>query len=82
MLIEVTLQLLGYVAGATLHAFLVSLLACKIRSGTLGRLFFGALLSASGTLGRLFFGAASCGIRARRLLSSTASTATATKVYF
>ncbi len=46
MLIEVTLQLLGYVAGATLHAFLVSLLACKIRSGTLGRLFFGAAVSA------------------------------------
>lgn len=46
MLIEVTLQLLGYVAGATLHAFLASLLVSKLRAGTLERPFFGAAISA------------------------------------
>ena len=47
MLIEVTLQLLGYVVGATLHAFLASLLVRKLRSGTLERLFFGAVVGAA-----------------------------------
>ncbi len=46
MLIEVTLQLLGYVVGATLHAFLASLLVRKLRSGTLERLLFGAVVGA------------------------------------
>ena len=47
MLIEVALQLLAYVTGAALHIFLASLLVRKLRSGTLERLFFGAVVGAA-----------------------------------